>query len=67
MEETEQHYTREQAAALLSMSVKFIDSQIRIGRQTAGRAGIFPVFKASRKLLRIPASSLNEYCRKNYR
>lgn len=53
----EQHYTLQQAAGLLSCDESTLRRAIRLGRDTSGREGLYPVAHVGSHP-RIPASSL---------
>lgn len=57
----EPHYSAEQTAELLSVTVRTIWNYVDAGERTAGQDGIFPVVKLSHKVVRIPASSINRF------
>ncbi len=49
-------YTTAELAALWSISERHIKRLITLGRQTAGREGLYPVRRLGARCVRIPAS-----------
>lgn len=58
---TEQQYSYAEAAKLLGVSYSTVRALVNEGLRTGGKAGIFPIYKLSHKLVRIPASAINRY------
>lgn len=57
----EPHYSAEETAKLLSVTVRTIWNYVEVGDRSGGSDGIFPVVKLSHKVVRIPASSINRF------
>jgi len=61
VEKLEEQYKPDEVAQLLGLSRSQVFNLIRLGRDTAGKAGIHPVYKLSYRVTRIPASAVNRY------
>ena len=57
----EQFYKVAGAAELLAMSRRTVCRLVRLGEQTGGHDGIWPVLNRGKNTTRIPASSINRY------
>lgn len=61
----EEHLSPEQVAERLALSRATVFRLLRQGRDTAGTAGIWPVYRPNRKTIRIPASAVHRFLERN--
>lgn len=59
--EVEKHYSVQEIAELLGVTVRTVWNYIDVGTRSGGKDGIHPVIKLSHKATRIPARAVNRF------
>jgi transposase len=57
----ERHYSVKEVAELLGVGETIVREYITVGRQTKGTEGIYPAYRFSPRIIRVPASAIHVF------